>query len=36
MGYWFDWARSGLGLMFMGQGWAELKILEPIPNNVEN
>ena len=32
MGYGFDWAWSGLGLVFMGLGWAGLKILEPIPN----
>ena len=34
MGYRFDWAWSGLGLVFMGLGWAELRILEPIPNTV--
>ena len=32
MGYGFDWAWSGLGLVFMGLGWAGLRILEPIPN----
>ena len=32
MGYGFDWAWSGLGLVFMGLGWAGLSILEPIPN----
>ena len=32
MGYGFEWAWSGLGLVFMGLGWAGLKILEPIPN----
>ena len=35
MGYGFDWAWSGLGLVLMGLGWAELKILEPIPNTVD-
>ena len=32
MGYGFDWALSGLGLVFMGLGWAGLRILEPILN----
>ena len=32
MGYGFDWAWSGLGLVFMGLGWAGLRILEPVPN----
>ena len=32
MGYGFDWAWSGLGLVFMGLGWAGLRILEPMAN----
>ena len=32
MGYGFDWALSGLGLVFMGLGWAVLRILEPMTN----
>ena len=32
MGYGFDWAWSGLDLVFMGPGWAWLRILEPILN----
>ena len=32
MGYGFDWAWSGLGLVFMGLGWAGMRIIEPIPN----
>ena len=30
--YGFDWAWSGMGLVFMGLGWAGLRILGPIPN----
>ena len=30
MGYWFDWAWSGLCLVFVGLGWDGLRILEPI------
>ena len=32
MGYGFEWARSGLGLVLMGLCWAGLRMLEPIPN----
>ena len=32
MGYGFDWAWSGLGLVFMGLGWAVLRIFEPMTN----
>ena len=32
MGYGFDWAWSGLDLVFMGPGWAWLRILESILN----
>ena len=32
MGYGFDGALSGLGLVFMGLGWTGLSILEPISN----
>ena len=32
MGYGFDWVWSGLGLVFMGLGWAGLRILEPMAN----
>ena len=34
MGYGFDWTLSGLGLVFMGQGWAGLRIPEPMTNTV--
>ena len=30
MGYGFDWASSGLGLVFKGLGWARLRIFEPM------
>ena len=36
MGYGFDWAWSGLGLVFVGLGWARLRVLEPIPNTGTN
>ena len=32
MGYGFEWAWSGLGLVFMGLGWAGLRILDPMTN----
>ena len=32
MGYVLDWASCGLGLLFIGLGWAELRILEPMTN----
>ena len=35
MGYGFHWAWSELGLVFMGLGWAELRILEPMTNTDE-
>ena len=36
VGYRFDWAWSGLGLMFIGLGWAGLRILEPIANTASD
>ena len=35
-GYGFNWAWSGLGLVFMGLDWAGLRVLEPIPNAAPN
>ena len=32
MGHGFDWAWSGLGLVFTDLSWTGLRILEPIPN----
>ena len=36
MGYGFDWAWSGLSLVFMSLGWAGLRILEPMTITVTN
>ena len=32
MGYGFDWAWSGLDLVFMGLGWTGLRIVESMAN----